>query len=98
MDEHNQYGIAMTKPLQTGGIKKLKKIPSLKEFDLIIQGILDEDKIGHLFVIDIEFSEKNTDEKQLFFNKIYTPTFFEKSFICQRKVCFPTFIFNEAER
>ena len=45
----------------------------MKEFDLIIQG-----KIGHLFVVDIEFDEKNADEKQLFFNKIYTPIFEEK--------------------
>ena len=62
----------------------MKTIPSLKEFDLIIQGISDEDKIGHLFMVDIEFDLKNANEKQLFFNEIYTPILERKknSFIC----------------
>ena len=77
MDENNQYGYAMTKPLPTWSIKR-KKIPTMREFDLIIQGILDEDKIGHLFVVDIHFDQKNASEKQLFFNKIYSPIFERK--------------------
>ena len=40
-DENNQYGNAMTKPLPTGSIEKSNKIPSLRDFDLIIQGRLD---------------------------------------------------------
>ena len=43
----------------------------MREFDLIIQRILDEDKIDHLFVVDIKFDIKNADRKQLFFNEIY---------------------------
>ena len=41
MDENNQYGNAMTKPLPTGSIqkKKKKKNLSMREFDLIIQGV-----------------------------------------------------------
>ena len=35
------------------------------------------DKIGHLFIVDIEFDHKNATEKELFFNKIST-TIFEK--------------------
>ena len=54
MDENNQCGNAMTKPLPTGSIKR-KKIPTMREFNLIIQGILDEYKAGHLFVVDIHF-------------------------------------------
>ena len=50
----------------------------MREFDLIIQGILDEDKIGHLFVVDIHFDKKNAGEKQLFFNEIYSPIFEKK--------------------
>ena len=68
----------------------------MREFDLIIQEILDKNKIGHLFVLDTEFDHKNADEKQLFFNEICTPTFEEKSFICQLKICFPTFRCKEA--
>ena len=44
MDKNNQYGNTMTKPLPTGSIKKIKKIPSMREFDLIVQGISGEDK------------------------------------------------------
>ena len=61
----------MTKPLPTGSIKR-KKIRTKKEFDLIVQGILDENKIGSLFVVNIHFEQKNASEKQLFFNEIYT--------------------------
>ena len=50
----------------------------MKESDLIIQGILDEDKIDNLFVIDVKFDTKNTSEKQLFFNRIYSPIFEKK--------------------
>ena len=75
MHENNQYGNAMAQPLPTAIIKKIKKIPSIRKFDLIIQGILDKDKIGHLFVVDIEFDHENTDGKQLFFNGIDTLNF-----------------------
>ena len=33
MDENNQYGNVMTKPLQTGSIRRAKKLPTMKEFD-----------------------------------------------------------------
>ena len=69
MDENNQYGNAMTKPLPTGGIKKMKEIPSLKEFDLIMQVIFDEDKIEHLFVVDIESDEKMMMKNNYFLTK-----------------------------
>ena len=71
----------MTKPLPIGSIKKSKKIPSVREFDLIIQGILDECKIGHLFVVNIKFDTKNASEKQLFFNEIYSPILRKKIFL-----------------
>ena len=73
MDENNQYGNVMTKPLPTDNIKKEKKVPNLREFDFTIQGISDQDKIGNLFVVDIEFDQENASEKQLFFDEIYTP-------------------------
>ena len=75
MHENNQYGNVMAQPLPTGIIKKIKKIPSMRKFDLIIQGILDKDKIGHLFVVDIEFDHENAEGKELFFNGTYTPNF-----------------------
>ena len=82
MDENNQYRNAMTKPLPIGSIKNFLKIPSVREFDLIIQRILDEDKIGPLFVVDIKFDIKNADGKQLLFNEIYSPILDKKKKFC----------------
>ena len=59
MDENNQYGNAMTKDLPYGCIKKMKKIPSLREFNMILSNISHTDKIGHLFIVDIKFHVKN---------------------------------------
>ena len=75
MDENNQFRNAMTKPLPFGCIKKQKSIPDLKKFNFIIQELPIEDKIGHLFVVDIVFNEKMADERTLLFNEIYTPIF-----------------------
>ena len=69
MDESNQYGNAMTKPLPIGGIKKSKKILSMREFHLVIQGISDEDKMGHLFVVDIKFDTKYATKNNYFSTK-----------------------------
>ena len=75
MDENNQYGNAMTKPLPTGSIKKSKMLPMMREFDLMLQGVSDTDKIDHLFIGSIEFDHENANEKELFFNEIYAPIF-----------------------
>ena len=41
----------------------------------------DEDKIGHLFVVNIHLVPKIVCEKQLFFNEIYSPIFEKKKFL-----------------
>ena len=46
MDENNQYGQAMTKPLPYGCIKRQEHPPSLLEFNKILDRISHEDKIG----------------------------------------------------
>ena len=73
MDENNQYSFAMTKPLPYGCIKKKKRVPSLEELTEIVKSVTLEDKLGHLFVVDIEFSDIN--KKTLLFNEIYRPIF-----------------------
>ena len=78
MDENNQYRNAMTKPLQTDSIKRSKKTQTLGESNLIIEGISDEDKIGHLFIVDIEFNEKRR-VKNIFFLMKSTHQYLEKS-------------------
>ena len=50
MDEDNQYGMAMTRPLPYGCIKRKKKVLSIEELTVTL-----EDKIGHIFTTDIDF-------------------------------------------
>ena len=59
MDENNQYGNAMIRPLPYGYIKRAPKVPSLLEFNRIPNSLSHEDKIGHLFIVDIKFFNKN---------------------------------------
>ena len=51
LDGNNQYSYAMTKPLPTGCIKGLKKKPAWKEFNVLLENLDLDDKIGHLFVV-----------------------------------------------
>ena len=74
MDENSQYGQAMTKPLPYGCIKKQNHPLSLLEFNKILDKISHDHKIGHLFIVDIKFHNKNP--KALVFNGIY-PSIFE---------------------
>ena len=71
-DENNQYGFAMTKPIPTGCIKE-NNSPTWLEFNLLLEKISLEDLIGHLFVVDIEFDEKNATRKQYMYNEIFPP-------------------------
>ena len=55
-------------------------MPFLLEFNKILDCISHEDKVGHLFVVDIKFHDKN--QKTMLFNEIYTPIF-EKNKVIQ---------------
>ena len=86
----------MTKPLHYGCKDKEKEIPDLKTFNFILQILSVEDKIGHLFAVDIIFDEKNASEEELILNEIYTPIFekkklikpYERSVIQIQTICF----------
>ena len=65
--------MAMTKPLLYGCIKRKERILSFEELDQLLKSITLEDKIGHIFTVDIEFSDINP--KTLLFNEIYPPIF-----------------------
>ena len=54
----------MAKPMPTGVIKE-KPSPTWKTFNLLLESVLINDPIGHLFVLDIKFNYENTTEKQL---------------------------------
>ena len=76
MDENNEYGFAMTKPLPYGVIKKKKALPTLEELESLLSNVTLEDKLGHLFIVDIVFDK--IDEKTLLFNELYPPIFERK--------------------
>ena len=84
MDENNQYGNAMTKPLPTGCIKKEAYTLNIRELSLLLSGISQNDEIGHLFVVDLEFNVERATGKELFFNEIYTPLFEKKKVLRTR--------------
>ena len=73
MDENNQYGQVMTKPLSYGCIKKQQKKKTRHWRSLILNSIEHADVFGHIFTVDIKFY--NINEKTLLFNKIYPPIF-----------------------
>ena len=72
MDENNQYGTAMTKPLPFGCIKKKEKSPTPVEFSSILDSLSLDDNIGHLFIVDIKFHDVNP---KTLFNELYPPIF-----------------------
>ena len=72
LDENNQSGYAMTRPMPTGCIKQ-NNSPSWLQFNLRLEKVSFEDLIRHLFIVDIEFDEKNASEKQYMYNEIFPP-------------------------
>ena len=62
LDENNQYGFAMTKPMSTDCIKK-HPAPSWLKFNLLFETLNLDDKTGHLFVFDIEFDKKRATKR-----------------------------------
>ena len=72
LDENNQYGHGMTESLPTGCMKNNLDI-SRKTFNILLESVSFEDKIAHLYIVDIEFDKKNATEKILPYNEIYPP-------------------------
>ena len=61
----------MTKPMSTGCIKEHS--PSWLEFNLLLETVSLDEKIGHLFVVDMEFDERNATKKHFMYNEIFLP-------------------------
>ena len=66
----------MTRPLPCGCIKRKEKRLNFEEPEQLLKSVTLEDKIGHIFNVDIEFSDINP--KALLFNEIYLPIFEKK--------------------
>ena len=87
LDENNQYGHGMTKPLPTGCIKNDPDL-SWEKFNFLIESVNHDDLIGHLYIVDIKFDKDNTSERQVVYNEIYCPIVEKQKTIdaCERSV------------
>ena len=87
LEENNQYGYGMTKPLPTGCIKQNSDI-SWRTFNLLKQNLSLNNNIGHLYVVEIELDHAKTTENQVVYNGIYPPIIEKQKVIdpCERSV------------
>ena len=70
LDENNQYGFALTKPMPVGSVKE--KTLDWVDFNLLLKKVTLDNKIWDLFRADIEFDYENADAKQIMYNEIYS--------------------------
>ena len=77
----------MTKPLPTGCTKDDKDI-FWETFNFLLESVSFEDKIGHLYIADIEFDVKIAAEREYAYNEIYPPIIEKQKTIdpCERPV------------
>ena len=76
MDENNQHGFALAKPTPVGCIKEHPP-PSWVKFNILLETFDLEHKIGHVFVVDIEFDGKRATEWEYMYHEIL-PSMTEK--------------------
>ena len=69
MDKNNQYGNMMKKTLPSGYIKKMRKIPTLSEFNAILN------KLSHWPPVYSGYKISQQKWKTMLFNEIYMPIF-----------------------
>ena len=72
LDENNQYGNGMTKPLPTDRIKDNSDI-SWVTFSFLMETVDFKDTIGYLYIVDIEFDYEKATEKMMAYYEIYPP-------------------------
>ena len=72
LDENNQYGFAMTKPMATGCIKDDHDL-SWGTFNLLLESVTLDDPIGHIYFVDIELDFDRLMPKQKVYNEICPP-------------------------
>ena len=77
LDENNQYGFAMTKPLPIGIFKKHSD-PNMETLENSLKNFDPNAKIGGGFVVDIQFDAYDDSRKRIY-NEIYPCIFQPKS-------------------
>ena len=99
LDENNQHGNGMTKPLPNGCIKDDSDI-SWVTFNFLMETVDFKDTIGHLYIVDIELDHENATEKMMAHNEIYPPIIEKHKIIdpCERSVFQLLEQYKEGER
>ena len=69
LNENNQYGFAMTKPLPIG-ISKKQSDPNMETLENSLKNFDPNAKIGEVFVVDIQFDAYDDPRKRIY-NEIY---------------------------
>ena len=61
---------------------------SWETFNILLESVNFDDKIGHLCIVDIEFDFKNATEREFAYNEIYPPIIEKQKIIdpCERSV------------
>ena len=70
LDENNQFGFAIAKPILTDCIKE-KEPPSWLDLHILLETVDLDDSIGHLFIVDIFFDEKALPESNCSTMKVF---------------------------
>ena len=88
LDENNQYGFAMTKPLPIGIFKK-QSDPNMKTLQNSLKNFDPNAKIREVFVVDIQFDAYDDVPRKRIYNEIYPCIFQSKSKVLpnRRSVC-----------
>ena len=80
MDENDQYDIVMTKPMPTGCIKE-HHAPTWSIFTFLLEIFDLYNPIGLLYIVEIEFNEKDATEREHMYNEILPPTIEKQKFL-----------------
>ena len=71
-DENSQYVFGMIKSMPTGCIKE-NEPPSWLNLNILLETVDLDHPIGHIFIVDIFFDERNVTEKEWLYNEIFPP-------------------------
>ena len=69
----------------------------MRKFDLLIESLSHEDKIGHLFILDIKFKEEKENEKIFFSIKFPLQYLKKKNIWVLQAICFSTLMKKNSE-
>ena len=80
--------MALTKPLSTDCIKDDEVDISQETFNFLLESVIFDDKIGHLYIVNIEFDVKSAANREFAYNEIYPPIIEKRKTIdlCERSV------------